>query len=1473
MEFLDFLLDRQGDDHGANAHDGGDTHAEPNSDSAEHDDHGGHAGSDSHNVTGSDSHENIHDLNLCSSAETSCILQGLAKCGEGHDDICGRKFTFLIFPLLSLFIGTLAQPLSRVINISYTLVLLLVGIVLGILGCWVDMGLLTLSLQQWVHINPPTAFFYVFLAPLIFEAAFNTRWHVFKRLLIPILTAAFIIVTLQVGLIAAFQKLVIRTANWSWWAALMFGAMLSATDPISVTATLKSLGASEFLNTLIEGESLLNDGSAFVLWEAFFHNNVHPEDQLSVGAVIGSVFRLSLGGAAMGIAFGIVALLILGLVYDEFEVETSITVIVAFLGFWTAQAPSKLSGVICNVASGLVISAFGRHLITPAVRAPLAEFWELLSWIANTIVFVHAGVLLTGFIWSCAGAPNKWYDYLYIIVYYLYLQFIRMGLILMFLPIMRIRNKWFQWKEAFVVGFSGLRGAVSLVLALEVGGRREIPDEVRTHVVIWATGIVGLSLLVNGFLIKPLVSALKLDKAKKTREDFLDRARALMVQKTLSILDSLAIENSFKCARWSYVRKMVLPHEWLSDSSHGAGYRDFVEQVLDNTNAARRKSLEVVRQDAQDKIIHSQIAHRMSVEFGTRSANATPHMSPRPTRYDYAADIARYSRSPGGMRAGGAPRISAGGGTLGPAAVNEVTSHTSPFAVPLATPISTRRVPSRFQEIPNLGEETLGPAAVGPDGASVDTRTIPVTPTMSGLQPLTLGPPSGMRTSTDIHRNRSIDADVERYGNFNRDKMPAQSHADIQRELAELHRSVASGEHDDLTEKDREVRRRLLTAILSHVRAISNTSLVEFSVLHNLEQDCQKALDANEEGHEYDLFSFLDDRGRPTRGPTGPVYNFAISLLEGKKLRGESAIITAFIVSGIMTEILKEDTLHESAIVQFQAEKLYQGASALLNRLETINPDAFEFVESQFAVYMCEDKQDGVLKDLHESGIVDDSEHKTLHHELIEVRRKYVHRRHSMFHRTRKLPARPSPRQLLTKHPLFVGMSKEQMRIVDRYGELVHLKAGQALQSERGSLVLVLQGSIRPLGESVLPPTVASHLRKSNLQVSLADESRSPMRKTVDSPGENAWNEAYKGDDPSGYGNGDNDNSSGNDGTATGTGTGTGNGHDEDMRKVIASQDRTAVVTPLGAGGEMYWSFPPHNAFCGPMVTLLSHVDSDGDPIKIAKERTMDTHFGCCEIAGKATVFTLPVNQVERLAKSSETFRMEITRSLARQIVLESVSDHRPYSLSQFADSVAGVLDVHTVAGRAIRVLERLPYMKVVPLRAGESAVHLQGPGVLLNGMVRVSIVDTSGLVGAINLLHEQLIGPALLPAGGLLIEEVHTAEDPTVINPDISQEGLGTTPGGGGAGTAGAGDVGIEKDARRAAAQILEEQQQRGPGQILAHVLIEEMVTTPAGVDKTAVLRLQRWTAEDELVDMNGRFGMNRHVELAPLSQVRIGK
>ncbi|KAI0564729.1 Sodium/hydrogen exchanger [Gracilaria domingensis] len=1162
--------------------------------------------------------------------------------------------------------------------------------------------------------------------------------------------------------------------------------MLSATDPISVTATLKSLGASEALNTLIEGESLVNDGSAFVLWEQFFENaqidfelseaaeaierntGVVEETTKSAGEIVGAIFKLSLGGMVMGVAFGLVALIILSSVYDEFEVETSLTVIVAFLGFWTAQAPSKLSGVIANVASGLVISAFGRHLITPAVRGPLAEFWELLGWIANTIVFVHAGVLLSAFTWSCAGEPHEVKDYAFIIVWYLYLQLIRMGLFLLFRPILSFRNKWLGWKEAFVVGFSGLRGAVSLILALEVAGSQALPEGVKSRVVLWTTGIVALSLLVNGFLVKPVIHVMKLDRAEKSREEFMLRARAVMVQRTLQILDNLCVESGYKSARWSYVIKNVLPAEWLDEAEHVAGYRNAVEQLMDNAPASTRVSLEHVRVEERNKILHTAVNHRLSQDIPTLGIRPSPTLSPGANQPDFHPHI-RTSMS------------------------------NAPFMYNNAAVVDTpRRSPTMPANVADFNPP-FSPISIG----------IAARPSRFSLE-----------GGAGLQHRRSIDADVVRYATSRLSigqphVQEPQTAASIQKEIAQRYRDL--GEHLDEyeeTEKDREVRRRLLTAILSHVRAINNASLVEYSVLINLEEDVQRALDANEEGLEYDLFSFLDFSKSQT---ADALYQGYLRLIEGKKLRGEASITTTVVVFGILTSILKEEMLFDSPKVLQQAEKLYEGAATLLNRLEALNPYAFGWVNSQFAIYMTEHAQDSVLSDLRASGVVDEQEHKVIHEELIEVRRKHVRSRQSLFSRS-TLPPIPKPRALLREHPLFASLSPRMLsEVVDRYGVLVHLKGGQALQAEKGSLVLVLQGAIRPLEDQPLPNHFNSQLRRGNLDppgLTANGNAVQGVPRSVEGPRKESSSEEVSGDTP----------------------------------------DKEDVgVVPVSTGSTMHWCFPSHNAFCGPSVILHSHSSHGGNNMAVAQDRTVETQFGCCEIANSATVFTLPVLQVKQLARSSEDFRLEITRSLAREIVLESVSDQRPYVLTHFMQSAS--LDITTVVGRAFRVLERLPYMSVIALHAGEqSTLHLQGPGVLLNGTVRVSIVDTSGLVGAVNLLHEELTGPALLPAGGLILQETTPREAQPADHKDIDDDDMSFR---------------TVVEAATTAADVLEfdDDDSDNKGRVVAHVLIEAVSHT----DHSALQRLRRWTMSDIMVDMNGRFGMYRHVELASLMEAKV--
>jgi len=211
---------------------------------------------------------------LCGNPQSTCLLAMNSGC-QGED--CSRLVPALVFPFLAIVCGLVLQPLASRSRLPYTSLLMVVGAIMGVLGCSVEMALLTDSLRIWTHISPPTLFFHIFLAPIVFESAFNADTHLFTKSIKQILYLAFAIVTIQIVLVAVFQLYVIRSPDWGWFSALMYGSMLSATDPISVTAILKEIGAGEALNTVIEGESLFNDGSAVVFFEAFLLGAISGE--------------------------------------------------------------------------------------------------------------------------------------------------------------------------------------------------------------------------------------------------------------------------------------------------------------------------------------------------------------------------------------------------------------------------------------------------------------------------------------------------------------------------------------------------------------------------------------------------------------------------------------------------------------------------------------------------------------------------------------------------------------------------------------------------------------------------------------------------------------------------------------------------------------------------------------------------------------------------------------------------------------------------------------------------------------------------------------------------------------------------------------------------------------------------------------------------------------------------------------------
>jgi len=143
----------------------------------------------------------------------------------------------------------------------------LFGIVLG--SYEYEFGRFGNSIHIWSQFNPHLLL-YVFLPALIFESAFNSDWHIFKKIFGQVLIMAGPMLLIATFLSACMMKYVLGYhGDFDFNACLLYGAIISATDPVAVVSLLKELGASKQLSTLIEGESLLNDGTAMVVFFVF----------------------------------------------------------------------------------------------------------------------------------------------------------------------------------------------------------------------------------------------------------------------------------------------------------------------------------------------------------------------------------------------------------------------------------------------------------------------------------------------------------------------------------------------------------------------------------------------------------------------------------------------------------------------------------------------------------------------------------------------------------------------------------------------------------------------------------------------------------------------------------------------------------------------------------------------------------------------------------------------------------------------------------------------------------------------------------------------------------------------------------------------------------------------------------------------------------------------------------------------------
>jgi monovalent cation:H+ antiporter, CPA1 family len=377
--------------------------------------------------------------------------------------------------LVFLLIAGIVAMLTRRLRVPYSVGLVLTGIIL--------------SLFPFFARAPfsKELIFNVFLPPLVFEAALQIHWKELRRELPVIVTLATIGVCLSWGVVALGMRYL---AGWEWIGALFFGALIAATDPVSVIATFKEARVHGRLRLLVEAESLFNDGTAAVAFGVIVITATGSA--LSVSGVAKTLVVSVAGGILCGGLMAGVLLLLAGQTEDPF-VEITFSTFVAYTSFLFAEQ-FHCSGVLACLTAGLVVGNIGPlGAISPRGREAVTAYWEYLGFVANSLIFMDIGIYLSRQDFAGTLVPAV-----------IAILLVPLGRALTVYPCCAMFSRSaFQvpGRHQHILFWGGLRGGLALALAL--GLPPDVPH--RETIISVSFVVVSFSIFVQGLTMTPLL--------------------------------------------------------------------------------------------------------------------------------------------------------------------------------------------------------------------------------------------------------------------------------------------------------------------------------------------------------------------------------------------------------------------------------------------------------------------------------------------------------------------------------------------------------------------------------------------------------------------------------------------------------------------------------------------------------------------------------------------------------------------------------------------------------------------------------------------------------------------------------------------------------------------------------------------------------------------------------------------------------
>ena len=427
--------------------------------------------------------------------------------------------------VILLLIASVVAVVTRRLRVPYTVGLVIIGLFITLLN------------PQQVKFAPQIIML-LLVPPLVFEAAFHIRVDDLRHdlgLILLLAVPGVVLTTLLVG------SLVSWGTGLALQAALVFGALIAATDPVAVVALFRSLGAPRRLQVLLESESLLNDGTAIVMFGLMLSATL--QGSFDMRQSITQFLTVAGGGVLVGLILGLSISQFIKRIDDPL-VETTLTTALAFGSYLLAET-LHVSGVLAVVTAGIVSGNTSQQTMSASTRLVVHNFWEYAAFIANSFIFLLIGLTIDLNILFANWQAIAWAIFAALaarIVSTYGFSFFR-------------REVPTKWKH--VLFWGGLRGAITLALALSLPEEGIFITE-RGRLQAMAFGVVLFTLLVQGFSMDWLVKKLKLIVRSPAQDEYeLHHARFVAGRSSYDYLQRRSQEGLISEHTWQRLSAML----------------------------------------------------------------------------------------------------------------------------------------------------------------------------------------------------------------------------------------------------------------------------------------------------------------------------------------------------------------------------------------------------------------------------------------------------------------------------------------------------------------------------------------------------------------------------------------------------------------------------------------------------------------------------------------------------------------------------------------------------------------------------------------------------------------------------------------------------------------------------------------------------------------------------------------------------